>query len=115
MLAYLPYAAAAWIFGCGLYGVVRSSDLIHMVMCVAVTQSSTYVLLLAIGYRWAGAAPVFVGGVPRGPIVDPVVQALGLTDVVVEATVMALLLALAVQVHRRTGTLDPERLRIMKG
>ena len=43
--------------------------------------------------------------------VDPVVQALTLTDVVVGVTVTALLLALAVQAHKRYGTLDPERLK----
>ena len=40
-----------------------------------------------------------------------VVQALSLTDAVIGAAVSALLLAVAVQVHKRTGTLDPEALR----
>jgi len=115
LAGWLPYGVAAWILLCGLYGIVTSRNLIHLVMCVAISQSSTYVLLLAIGFRAGGTAPVFVGHPPRAPIVDPVVQALCLTDVVVEATVMALLLALAVQAHRRTGTLDPDCLRIMKG
>jgi multicomponent Na+:H+ antiporter subunit C len=49
--------------------------------------------------------------VPVGtPAVDPVVQALTLTDVVVGATVTALLLAVAVQVFKRFGTLDPDEL-----
>jgi multicomponent Na+:H+ antiporter subunit C len=47
--------------------------------------------------------------------VDPVVQALTLTDVVVGVTVTALLLALAVQEHKRFGTLDPEELRAIRG
>ena len=34
-----------------------------------------------------------------------------LTDIVVGATVTALLLALALQLHKRRGTLDPEALR----
>ena len=38
-------------------------------------------------------------------------QALALTDVVVGAAVTALLLALVVQVHKRAGTLDPDKLR----
>ena len=46
-----------------------------------------------------------------GPAVDAVMQALALTDVVVGAAVTALLLALAVQVHKRAGTLDPDALR----
>jgi multicomponent Na+:H+ antiporter subunit C len=38
-----------------------------------------------------------------------------LTDIVVEATVIALLLAIVVQAHKRTGTLDPDDLRPMRG
>jgi multicomponent Na+:H+ antiporter subunit C len=43
--------------------------------------------------------------------VDPVVQALVLTDIVVGATVSALLLAIALQLHKRRNTLDPEELQ----
>ena len=42
-------------------------------------------------------------------------QALALTDVVVEAAVTALLLAIAVQAHKRFGTLDPQELVQLKG
>jgi multicomponent Na+:H+ antiporter subunit C len=43
------------------------------------------------------------------------VQALTLTDVVVEATVSALLLALALQAEKRFGTVDPEDIRALRG
>jgi len=49
------------------------------------------------------------------PAVDPVVQALALTDVVVEAAVTALLLSFAIQAHKRFGTLDPAELASLKG
>src|SRR5512146_946456 len=115
VIGFLPFAIAAWLFAIGLYGIVTSRNLVHLIICVAVMQSSTYVLLLAIGYRVGGGAPVF-SDVPVGtPAVDPVVQALMLTDIVVEATVMALLLALAVQAHKRTGTLDPDKLKELRG
>ena len=42
-------------------------------------------------------------------------QALALTDVVVEAAVTALLLAFAIQAHKRFGTLDPHELVQLKG
>jgi multicomponent Na+:H+ antiporter subunit C len=95
--------------------VVTSRNLIHLVICLSVLQASTYVLLLAVGYRIGGAAPIFVGIPPGAATVDPVVQALTLTDVVVEATVVALLLALAVQAERRFGTLDPNRFGELSG
>jgi multicomponent Na+:H+ antiporter subunit C len=48
-------------------------------------------------------------------VVDPIVATLTLTDVVVEATVAALLLSLAVQAHKRFGTLDPDKLGALRG
>ena len=111
----LAYGLAAWLLLVGLVGIVRSRNLIGVVICVSVVQSSTYVLLLAIGYRSGAKAPI-LADLPGGtPVVDPVVQALTLTDVVVEATVTALLLALAVQAHKRFGSLDPDRMTEMKG
>jgi multicomponent Na+:H+ antiporter subunit C len=114
-VSYLPFALAVWIFVVGLYGVVTSRNLIHLAVCLSVMQSSTYVLLLSIGYLNGGTAPIFAD-VPKGTrAVDPVVQALTLTDVVVGTTVTAMLLAIAVQAHKRYGTLDPEELRAMRG
>jgi multicomponent Na+:H+ antiporter subunit C len=114
-MSYLPYAVAAWIFMTGLYGIVTSRNMIHLVICLAVLQSSTYVFLMAIGYRTGGAAPVFADIPLSTKTVDPVVQALMLTDIVVEVTVMALLLAIAIQVNERFGTVDPEKLNRLRG
>ncbi len=114
-MSYLAYGVAIWLFLVGLYGIVTSRNMVHLIICLAVLQSSSYVLLLAIGYREGAAAPVFAGVPANTPAVDPVVQALLLTDVVVEVTVMALLLALAVQAHERTGKLDPRELGMMRG
>ena len=114
-MTHLPYFVAAWLFCVGLYGVVTSRHLVHLIICLSVVQSSTYVLLLTIGFRAGGAAPIFAD-IPRGtPAVDPLVQALMLTDVVVEVTVTALLLALAVRAHERTGKLDPNQLGMLRG
>ena len=73
-------------------------------------------LLTTIGYRPGVPAPIFTDGItPGGAAVDPVIQALMLTDVVVEATVVALLLAITVRIHRRAGTADPSHIDIMRG
>ncbi len=114
-MSQLPYLLAAWLFLAGLYGVVTSRHFVHLVLCLAVTQSSTYVLLLAIGFRKGATAPVFKDVPVGNPAVDPVVQALVLTDVVVSVTVSALLLALAIDVFKRSGELDPDALAAMRG
>jgi multicomponent Na+:H+ antiporter subunit C len=114
-MGIFPFIVAAWILIAGLYGIVTSRHLVHQIVCLIVVQSSTYVLLLGVGYKRGGAAPYFSDIPVHTPAVDPVVQALALTDVVVEAAVTALLLALAIQAHKRFGTLDPQELASMKG
>lgn len=115
MMTWAPYAVSAWLFLGGLYGIVTSRHLVHLIVCVTVVQASTYVLLLGVGYRLGAAAPIYANLPLHTPSVDPVVQALCLTDVVVEVTVAAVLLALAVQAHKRFRTLDPAELRPLQG
>ena len=110
-----PFVVVAYILAVGLYGVVTSRHLVHQIVCLIVVQSSTYVLLLGVGYKTGAVAPYFYDVPMHTPAVDPVVQALALTDVVVEAAVTALLLSLAVQAQKRFGTLDPQAARPAQG
>ncbi len=114
-MSIFPFIVVAWVLAVGLYGVITSRHLVHQIVCLIVVQSSTYILLLGVGYKTGAVAPYFYDIPLNTPAVDPVVQALALTDVVVEAAVTALLLAFAVQAHKRFGTLDPEELRQLQG
>lgn len=113
-MSFLPYAVAAWLFVVGLWGVVSSRNLVRTVLSLTVVQSATYILLLAIGYRSGGKAPIVADIPTSSKLVDPVVQVLVLTDIVIEATVTALLLALVVQAHKRFGSVDPSDLRALR-
>ena len=114
-MTYLPYGVAAWICVVGLYGIVTSRNLIHLALCLTITQSSTYVLLLTIGYVAGGGPPIFKGVELGTTAVDPVVQSLTLTDIVVSVTVLALILALALDVHSEIETMDPDRIVELQG
>jgi multicomponent Na+:H+ antiporter subunit C len=113
-VSFLPYAVAAWLFVVGLYGVVSSRHLVRTVLSLTVVQSATYIVLLGVGYRHGSLAPIVADIPARSHLVDPVVQVLVLTDVVIEATVTALLLALVVQAHKRFGSVDPAELRALR-
>ena len=113
-MSFLPFAVAAWLFIVGLYGVIASTNLVRTVISLTVVQSATYVLLLAIGYVHGGKAAIFADIPPVATAVDPVVQVLVLTDIVIEATVSGVLLALAIQAHKRFGSLDPHDLRALQ-
>jgi len=110
-----PYLIVAWLFGVGLYGVITSRNYVHLIICLTVMQASTYILLLSVGYVHGGQAPIFADLPNTAVVVDPVVQALCLTDVVVEATVVCLLLALVLQANKRYGTIDPDDMTRMSG
>ncbi len=106
----LPYIAAALIFSLGIYGTIASRHVVHQIICISIAQSSTYVLLLAIGFRHGAGPPIFLSAPPSRVLgVDPIAQALALTDVVVSAATTALLLAIALRVHEAGGSSEPER------
>ncbi len=116
-MSVYPYLVAVFVFLVGAFGVARSRNMIHAVVCLSVSQAGTYLLLLAVGFQRNAPPPVF-GSPPTRPtlkVTDPLVQAMTLTDIVVSATVTALLLAIAVQVHKRHHTLDPNDLAALRG
>jgi multicomponent Na+:H+ antiporter subunit C len=110
-----PYLVAGVLFLAGLYGVVTSRNYIHLAVCLTVMQSSTYVALISVGYIHNGQPPITKGAKPGKPLVDPLVQALTLTDVVVSVAVLALVLSLALRAYETHGTLDPDQMREMRG
>jgi multicomponent Na+:H+ antiporter subunit C len=116
-MSHYAYFVGGWLILIGAFGIVRSKNLIQSVVCLAVAQSGTYVLLLAAGYQWGAGPPVFgePATKPSLHVVDPLVQAMTLTDIVVSATVTSLLLAIAIQIHKRNGTLDPDELNAVRG
>ena len=87
---------------------------VGVVLSLTIVQSSTYLLLLGVGYRNGGKAPIVADIPATSRLVDPVVQVLVLTDIVIEATITALLLALVVQAHKRFGSIDPSDLRPLR-
>ncbi len=104
-MSALAYVAAAAIFTLGIYGAIASRHVVHQILCIAVAQSGTYVLLLAMGFRTGAGPPIYLSAPPSRVLgVDPVVQALALTDVVVSAATTALLLALAMRVVKCGGS-----------
>ena len=79
-MEYFPFVVVVWILCVGLYGIVTSRHLVHQIICLIVVQSSTYVLLLGVGYVTGAVAPYYFDVPVHTPAVDPVVQALALTD-----------------------------------
>jgi multicomponent Na+:H+ antiporter subunit C len=88
--------------------------MVRTVLCLTVVQSSTYLVLIGVGYRTGAKAPIVADVPVVEKLVDPTVQVLVLTDIVIEATITALLLALVVDAHKRFGSVDPNDLRPLR-
>lgn len=115
-MSYYAYFVAVAIMLLGVAGIATSRNLVHAVVCLSVAQSGTYVLLIGVGFQYGGVAPIFGGQVDRTTaVVDPVVQALALTDIVVSAAVTSMLLALVIQIAKRHQAIDPDRLGRLEG
>ena len=72
----------------------------------------------AAGYRAGGTAPIYyeVHVVPgQTLVVDPVMQALASTAIVIGVVTLALALALVIQLARHYRTLDARRMRDLHG
>ena len=70
-MQFFPFVVVAWIVAVGLYGMVTSRHLVHQIVCLIVVQSSTYVLLLGVGYKTGAVAPYFSDIPVHTPAVDP--------------------------------------------
>lgn len=112
---FLPYVSAAWICVIGLYGAIREQQPDppralpdrHPVVDVRAAARDRLQERAASRFSRASSSATTT--------VDPVVQALALTDIVVSVTVVALILALALDAHAKAGTVDPDELAEFRG
>ena len=116
-----PYLILA-LFLIGIWGLVRKDNLIKKVIALNIVNSALIVLFVYMGSLSGSTAPILVERLQRGvrggeahvleglqrvaDFVDPLPQALMLTDIVIGICLTALALTLAARIYRRYGTLD---------
>jgi multicomponent Na+:H+ antiporter subunit C len=115
------YLGAILLFLIGLYGVIVHRNMLRIVLSLGLMESATFLMLIIQGFRTQATAPIFSGvygdeiipGVTH--VVDPIVQALTLTSIVIGVATLAMALALIIQLARHYRTLDVRRLRQLRG
>jgi multicomponent Na+:H+ antiporter subunit C len=110
----LPFMVVAIIISISFYIMVTQKNLIKMVMGLGLLASGGNLFIVALGYRTGGVAPVYTL-LPQQKVVLPVPQALTLTSIVVAVATLALMLSFIIHIYRKTGSIDSEKSRIMKG
>jgi multicomponent Na+:H+ antiporter subunit C len=113
------YALTLALAGVGIYGLLAKKNMLKKVLGLAILDHAVNLLLVAVGYRAGGGAPILLAGddpaaFVRGSV-DPLPQALVLTSIVIGLGATMLLVAMVLRLHQRYGTLDVDRMDRLKG
>ena len=112
----LNYIGSFLLIIFGLYIMLIKKNLIKIVIGMSLLDSGINLLLISIGFRAGGTAPIFMSDFKPGSFfVDPVPQALTLTSIVIGACVTALALSLVIKIKEHYGTIDADKVRRLKG
>ncbi|MFD3157444.1 sodium:proton antiporter [Haloimpatiens sp. FM7330] len=100
----------------GLYIMIMKKNLIKIVIGMSLLDTGINLLLISVGFRVGGTAPIFMNDLKKGAFfVDPVPQALTLTSIVIGACVTALALCLVIKIKEHYGTIDADKVRRLNG
>lgn len=108
------YIMSFLLFLVGVYGVLSKRNLIKIILGTGIMGYAVNLFLILVGYRKDGSFPILLPGETSKLMVDPLPQALVLTSIVIELAVTALLIAIAVNIHRKYGTFDINEIRRLR-
>lgn len=112
------YILVAILFFVGLYGVLVKKNIIKVIIGIMIMGHSVNLLLILLGYRINGVAPILTKGVSveefAKAAVDPLPQALVLTAIVVDLALVAFLAALGIRLYEKYGTFNLDKIRKLK-
>jgi len=119
----LNYIIAMLLFALGIYCLLFKRNLIKMIIGLQVITNGIHLFLISLGYREGGIAAIMSGDLLStgnaaqfaAQAVDPVPQALVLTSIVIDICIIALALSLAIYAYRHYKTLNPFKIRRLRG
>ncbi len=113
------YALTLVLVAVGLYGVLVKRNLVRIIVGLMILEGGVHLFFVLLGFRPGGRPPILAGPseLPAfaGTAVDPLVQAVVLTAIVIDVGVLALLVALVLKLWERYGTFDITEIRRLRG
>lgn len=111
----IVYILCFVLFLVGLYGVITRRNLIKIVISLSILEYSIFLFLALIGYIDQGIAPIADPEAVGQIYVDPLPQAMVLTDIVICLSTTALLMAIAIRLYRKYKTFDIREIKNLRG
>ena len=103
------------LFCVGLYCILRKRNLIKIIIGIGIIEYAVNLFFILAGYRIHGRAPILDKTQAVVNMVDPLVQALVLTAIVIGLATTALLVAIAIRIYDKYGTFDITKIRKLRG
>ena len=103
----------------GLYAIVAKKNIVKIIVGVLILDYAVNLLLVLVGYRRGGTAPILSPGQESAELartaVDPLPQAMVLTSIVIGLGLTALMVAMAIRLYEKYHTFDMHDIRKLKG
>ena len=109
------YILCFLLFTVGLYGILRKRNIIKMIIGIVICEYAVNLFLILFGYRFGGRSPLYSPDQDVLNMVDPLVQALVLTAIVIGLATTALVVAVAIRIYDKYETFDITKIRKLKG
>lgn len=109
-----PYLAALALFSVGLYCILVKRDLFKIIYGICLMGYSINLLLISLGYVWGGTVPI-ISGSPTAVPVDPLLQAMVITAIVIEFAAVALMVSVAIRLFEQYRSTDVKKIRRLRG
>ncbi|RLI97670.1 MAG: cation:proton antiporter [Candidatus Aenigmatarchaeota archaeon] len=114
----LVYVISMLMVGLGAYALMLKENLIKKMIGLGIMSNGIHLFLISVGYKIGGVAPILKqAGLEylATHSVDPVPQALVMTSIVINISITAVALSLIIQAYRKTGTIEADKLRSLRG
>ena len=103
------FTSAAFIV-IGLYAAIFLDNIIKKIIGIAFIEEGANVFIVALGFKLGGVIPILLPGMSKDFFIAnsayPLPQALVLTSIVIGASTLAVMLAIAMVLHKKHGTLS---------
>ncbi len=109
------YILCLVLFLIGIYGVLRKRNIIKIIIGMIICEYGINLFFILLGYRLNGRAPIHSAEEQITNMVDPLVQALILTAIVIALATTALVVGVAIRIYEKYGTFDITKIRKLKG
>lgn len=118
MLEKITLAVGFLLVLTGLYGILTRRNIIRMIIGFSIFDTGLHVVMVTLGHVRNRTAPILDADLPISGaerlVSDPVPQAMVLTAIVIGLGITALMLAFALRMFQRKGTLDIREYKDLK-